>query len=216
MSFAKPKVILAAGAFRSGSTWLYNAIRLILLAGGAKVSSGWVDDIRLDSTRQSDYLLVKIHEPSDSWRVRAWRIFTSHRDLRDVARSSSDFLKIQDTDGLLKCAETAMSHHAYWAEHAHCDVPYELIESGADRLLQDIVLSLGIEIATIDILAIRNELESMQEPVNAASYDSTSLLHPVHRFGGRSGDWAKRLTPEQAELIARKYQAWMRTYGYIL
>lgn len=58
-----PFVVLIAGMPRSGSTWAFNAARLILNIQYKKVHAVWCDDF-ID-TDQSEAQLIKIHNPSE-------------------------------------------------------------------------------------------------------------------------------------------------------
>lgn len=210
-----PKVVLAAGAFRSGSTWLYNAIRLVLQSHGVPFAAGWVDDLAKDTGAGREYLLVKLHEPSDEWAGRAWRVFTSHRDPRDVAASAADFLKLTDTADLLRSVERAVGDHAYWSTRAQYDMAYEAMRGDPAAVLAAIAEVLGFPLEAGELARIAADLEAIPEPRDAAKYDSTSLLHPVHRFDGAPGGWARRLAPAQAAEIAARYGEWMARHGYL-
>jgi hypothetical protein len=210
-----PKIILAAGAFRSGSTWLYNAIRLILQVRQIPFAAGWVEDIAADSRDEGEYVLVKIHEPSEEWRGRAWRILTSHRDPRDVASSAADFLKLTESADLLRSVERAVTDHTYWAAHSHYDMSYEAMRGNREATLGEVAAALGISLSADEAARIALELEAMPEPKGSDKYDSKSLLHPTHRFDGTPGGWARRLTEKQAELIVDRFRDWMIRYGYL-
>jgi len=55
--------VLCAGIPRSGSTWLYNAARLLLAhaAGPARVYGAWVE--QYDPSHPEPWHVVKAHEP---------------------------------------------------------------------------------------------------------------------------------------------------------
>ena len=93
-------VVVCAGSRRSGSTWQYHTVRMIMkladpsrrLVEGAK-SSERVEEITsiLNSTPQSiygndlqPYTVLKLHEYREEWANLATHVFTSHRDPRDV------------------------------------------------------------------------------------------------------------------------------------
>ena len=56
----RSEIILSAGMPRSGSTWLFNAARLLLRANG-EPSSGWIGD--WSSLPRKPVLLLKVSEP---------------------------------------------------------------------------------------------------------------------------------------------------------
>lgn len=209
------KLIVAAGSIRSGSTWLYNAIRLILLAGNRTVIGCWIDDLLKQEIGSHDYVLVKIHEPNETLRNQSWRIFTSHRDLRDVARSSRDFLGIDTQDDLTAYVSVPVAHHDYWIKHADYDMKYEEMVMDAECAVQNIAEKLSIEISMDQRKDIALQLAVLPEPINADSYDKSTLLHPGHRFEGAVGGWVGSLTERQVEAINNKFGWWMEKYGYL-
>ena len=73
---------------RSGSTWLYNAARLLLRRapqGGADLSGGWIGDWRRLPKRRR--LLLKVHEFDPFLAKKARLVLYSYRDLRDALAS---------------------------------------------------------------------------------------------------------------------------------
>ena len=54
------KLILIAGMKRSGSTWMYNAVRLMLKDAGKDVYGCWIDDY--DESNTAEFHVVKTHK----------------------------------------------------------------------------------------------------------------------------------------------------------
>lgn len=208
------KLIVAAGSIRSGSTWLYNAIRLVLLAGNRTVVGCWIDDIVKHEIGSHDFILVKTHEPNETLRNQAWRIFTSHRDLRDVARSSRDFLGTDTLGDLTAYVSVPVAHHDYWVKHADYDMRYEQMIKDEACVVHHIAEKLSIEISMDQKKDIVDQIAKLPEPNNADSYDESTLLHPRHRFDGAAGGWMSALTEGQVETIKNKFGWWMDKYGY--
>jgi hypothetical protein len=209
------KLIVAAGSIRSGSTWLYNAIRLILLARNRTVIGCWIDDLAKQEIGSYDFVLVKTHEPNEFLRNQAWRVFTSHRDLRDVARSSRDFLGIDTQEDLTAYVSAPIAHHDYWVKYADYDMKYEQMIMDAGFVVQHIAEKLSIKISKDQEKDIVQQLANLPEPNNADSYDKSTLLHPRHRFEGAVGGWVGSLTECQVEAINNKFGWWMEKYGYL-
>ena len=83
------KIILSAGMPRSGSTWLYNAARLLLISSssvGNNLSSGWIED--LGTLSKKEVMLIKIHDLPKFLSKKSQIILYSYRDLRDALASS--------------------------------------------------------------------------------------------------------------------------------
>ncbi len=54
------QLILSAGMPRSGSTWLYNAMRIMLKSDiGIDLGAGWIQDI--EKFKDHDTILLKLH-----------------------------------------------------------------------------------------------------------------------------------------------------------
>ena len=94
----RSKIVLCTGMPRSGSTWLFNAVRLLLQSEAAEVCSYWKGDFDalkfLRSAGPEKILLLKIHRHSPVLEKKAAVIFYSIRDIRDVIAS-----KIRRGDG---------------------------------------------------------------------------------------------------------------------
>eukprot|EP00210_Caulerpa_lentillifera_P006708 g6410.t1 len=88
-SMNKPEryLILSAGMDRSGSTWQFNVLRL-LMGNLTDVVSGWKLDKK--NFTEHKYAIVKAHSYVPLANDTAWTkvlTFTSHRDIRDVCAS---------------------------------------------------------------------------------------------------------------------------------
>jgi len=81
-----PYLVVIAGAYRSGSTWMFNAVRLLMEESGRSVGwSGW--PWVGDPMESFDVAIVKEHRYRADLAARADLILTSERDWDDVAES---------------------------------------------------------------------------------------------------------------------------------
>ena len=80
------KRIICAGMYRSGSTWLFNVVRHIFLSNQINPQSGYMRNI--DSEDKRSVHIIKIHPYQSDIIYGDVVIFTSVRDLRDVASSA--------------------------------------------------------------------------------------------------------------------------------
>ena len=80
-------IYVCAGMYRSGSTWLHNAVRLILARAGAPgLAAGWIANKDFLLTHETS--VVKVHAFEEDLAGREGAIvLTSHRDLRDIMAS---------------------------------------------------------------------------------------------------------------------------------
>jgi hypothetical protein len=159
------RLILAAGMPRSGSTWLYNALRL-LLGDDPDLVAGWVDDV---AGRQAAILLVKVHDPYDL-AERTDLIFTTYRPLPDVAASLGRMGWPNDMTAM----QRVKAQREFWAPRSNCDIAYsDIVESPAETVSR-IAGVLGVANKNI-----AGQLLTMKEP--ATGYDPVNLLHHGHR-----------------------------------
>ena len=80
-------LILCAGIPRSGSTWLYNAARMLAshpARGDHPVYGAWIE--HYDPSNPARVHVVKVHEPDEKLAWRASAVLTSRRDLRTLRR----------------------------------------------------------------------------------------------------------------------------------
>ena len=82
-------LVVSCGLMRSGSTWQFNALRLLLRHLGIAVQFG-AGNAR-EKLSKGTNLLMKIHNYNQWLSDRADYIFTCHRDLRDACASLTRF-----------------------------------------------------------------------------------------------------------------------------
>jgi hypothetical protein len=198
-------MILSAGLPRSGSTWLFNALRLLLTEEGKSFKSGWCDD--LDLTGKENFL-VKVHGKRPDLAERAYFVATCHRDLRDIAQSllSMGWCSIDNIVGLVG---SIRRDHEYWIKIASVNLSYEDILSNSERCLTDLSKAIKIE---AHIPSITQKISNLAVP---DTYDKKeTLLHPGHRQDGRSGRWRDQLPEAIAVQIELENRDWLERFGY--
>ena len=130
--------IVAGGLSRSGSTWQFNALR-ILMQHAAKsvglpestVSSAHghsIDD--LQPCLKERICVVKVHEFLPRVLVQADAVFVTHRDPRDVLLSSAQKIEACLLAGK-QPLESAFRSYAAWVPHACHDMRYEQMVAAA-------------------------------------------------------------------------------------
>jgi len=144
-STSPPKVIISCGPERSGSTWLFNSIRLLFQNYHQPLDSYWMKtvtdktlDDRLPGSSSSNnnnrhHVLIKTHAWSgDKFDLsRATHIFVTHRDLRQV------LVSYRRMHWEYELPEDYMKDHMKWKDVATRDFSFELIiDRPRDMLLQ--------------------------------------------------------------------------------
>lgn len=190
----QPQLILVAGMFRSGSTWLYNVVRVYLENNFPdNVYGCFVTDY--DQQNQCCYHVVKSHEFSTELSNKASLIVLSERDYKDIAKSMSRFHSMQYT------AEDMMPLNEYYhryAEYAQKSVklPYTDIMYSIDgepvgkyyaaglvihRLMKANVIETKLLVKE-DIIRLVEQVETLPQPEGSVDYaDPITLIHPNHR-----------------------------------
>jgi hypothetical protein len=208
------RLILAAGIPRSGSTWVFNAIRGVLSRSRRRVVGIWVDDLGKSNLSECDDLLVKIHTPDEFWTRRSSLTFTSHRDLRDIAASLQGMRWAATDEEVLAAVRSARRQHDYWAPRSIYDIPYESLILSPGPVAARIAELLGASLAESEIGDLVVELSGLAARPSAAKYDHVNLMHPGHRIDGRAGGWRDRLCPQLAAKIALAHCDWQARHGY--
>ena len=208
----KPPLILTTGLKRSGSTWLYNATRLILEnLVEESVASGWIDD--MGELGQLTQGVVKLHDPNELLRDRADFVFHSHRDLRDIAASLQRKFGIQ---AKLATVAAVVEDDLFWSACADLTVSYEQIVGQPEVIVGKLYNCLGVVPTAAQIDEVVNTLAALQSPSeqDEARYDPVTLLHKQHVTHGGQGSWQGELSEELVEEITVTFGDWLSAKGY--
>jgi hypothetical protein len=210
-----PDLILCSGIPRSGSTWLYNAVRLLLeVEYPARVYSCWINDY--DPSRPAAVHVVKIHEFNDHIAKKARTILTSHRDLRDIAASAWIRGWITNEQEVLRFIEDAVAFHTYWLKLGALDIPYNMIRDAPLEAIEQIATRISTSSGKVDTHSVLAQLEALPiSNLEGGKYNLTTLLHDRHRMDGRSGYFNETLPIEIIARIENTFGTWLRTYAFI-
>ena len=211
----EPRLILSAGIPRSGSTWLYNAVRLLLSAGGHEgLEAAWIEDYDRDSPAAIH--LVKLHEPAPALLEKSSLVLTSRRDLRDIACSVRRMNWAKSDEELLAFLEGVVAQHRYWAAEAAHEMVYEAMV--ADRLaaLAGIAKALGLAPNQQALGEVAQQIDRLEHsPGSGDAYDKLSLLHHAHRGRGDVSVYPGELSATVARRIEDQFGDWLSAQGYL-
>lgn len=181
---APPFVVVVAGVPRSGSTWLYNAARLICEASELDLLACWVADYDKSAKQDADVHLIKLHN-EDQLSFPYHRLLTTRRDLDERLASLLRIGWIESTpEAILNAAKGHASLHAYWAERSDLEISYDEIEHAPIAALEKICDVLDMPLSHSDKACISASLAALKAPEAASgphAHDATTLLHPDHR-----------------------------------
>ncbi|DBA90281.1 TPA: hypothetical protein ACH3X1_003571 [Trebouxia sp. C0004] len=173
------QVIIAAGPERSGSTWLFNAVRLLLKHAHIPYDPYWITTLTTDKLQHRKrhahgrYVVIKTHCWSDEWDTKeADYIFLTHRDLSGVVAS------YKRVGWAFKIPDSYVQEHQQWQDVADEDVAYENIMNTPEAQLHMLSQALNIT-RKVNIADVNKELQSLK-PANRGGPDPVSKLWPNH------------------------------------
>jgi len=205
---ADKRLIVSAGAPRSGSTALFNILRLLLEQEGGALTTGWIHDLAdpLEAT-----VLVKVHRWEPALAKRANIALTCHRDLREVARSLARVGRLRNGLEIFDQFGEIVYRHLQWKANAAIDVSYENITNNLSATVMAIARLLGINKNLVDSDAIAKQIYEITPPVTlpeSQPHDLKTLLHKNHR--------SRHPTPpiDIEKDIHHRFAAWQTLHGY--
>lgn len=204
-------VILVSGMRHSGSTALFNVLRLGLESQGIPFESGYTEKFDVDSVHQKSkgIFLLKTHEYRDDVAELADFIFTTKRDLRDtVASAVRRQFPLCDRLSPVEYGKYNRQLWEIWSVKGNYEFQYERYIQGPIEVLSDVLNRVGLE--GCDANSIYREINNL--PTD--KYDVT-LLSPTHITDPeRKLTYRDTLTPEQVALINRNNSRWLGVHGY--
>lgn len=173
------KTTTSKGPERSGSTWLFNAVRLLLKNAHIPYDPYWItnlDQQKIQQRRQyaqDRHVVIKTHYWSDDWDVsQADHIFLTHRDLHGVVAS------YKRVGWAFNIPDSYVQEHQQWRAVAQRDVAYENIMSQPLVELQALAEVLDIA-QQVSVAEVNEELRSLK-PAYRGAPDPVSKLWPGH------------------------------------
>lgn len=214
----KQIVILSAGMQRSGSTWLYNTARLLLMRSPLTktiTGFGWIGD--LSKLPMKKIMLLKIHwfSQKNLDLVLPEIILYSYRDIRDALASIK---RIWNHEPSLELADRLIESDQQWRSHAHFIMRYESMMSDREGTLLALsdILKINGDINIQEILAEIDALKYENQGDKKPSYHMANLLYKNHITDGRHGSWKGILDEKLLEQIQEKYRGWLIQNDYPL
>jgi len=161
-------LIVIAGIKRSGSTWLFNAVRLMC----EKKGSVYYDGAYREGV-DVDYYIMKKHPFKLQLAQRADVILTSDRDRDEIRASLCRFygVKGMKMNGMIRALKE-------WNQHSSYCMQYEEMIKDKRKVLMDIKRALRFD-NRVDINQIELELEDIQPPIDK-DYDPKTFLFKNH------------------------------------
>lgn len=178
MDVSRTRRVLVAGIPRSGSTWVYNAARMILSANGQRVSASWCADY--DPASPGEVHVIKAHKPEEISFIPDL-VLTSRRDIVDCLCSCVRMgWCAPDRDAMRSLGAFNLHLYGYWHAQSAYEAEYRRIVSDPVVVAADIAETLGTALTHDALVSIADDLTRLEAP-GGDQYDPVTLLHPGHR-----------------------------------
>lgn len=234
--------MLSAGMVRSGSTFQFNVLRLLLESASlTDLISGYDWDV--DWRGMHTYNLVKCHNCTVVVTEGEWdsiTVFTVHRDLRDVCASSMKTRIKPDCDRLNLC----FNYYAEVSKLADADWKYEDVIVEPERFVVDAAQLLNRQVPGVlikdanatDVVAQINamvaNLPNVLETIKVNETDKgiypggtipgsnlvfigdKSQFFLNHRSNGSWGSFKKELNTSHCLEISKQYKMYLDRFAY--
>ncbi len=215
MTKPQNRLILAAGMRRSGSTWLYNVARLLLLRhtpDPSDVSAGWIDDL-CDKERKL-INLWKLHPYDQEVVNQAQTVLYCYRDIRDVIASLQRKFGIKPT---IDVATELLTEFDRWVACADVVLKFEHMLTHQEESIVAVAHALGIRDADKHwVEAAGSNLEFDSDGAKNERYNMENLYHRDHFTHGGTKTWSGQIPDEIIGSIEREHETWFVQHGYEL
>jgi hypothetical protein len=229
---SKKKLVICAGPERSGSTWLYNAVRHLHSAAGIPCDSYWIHHLEPEKlTRRLEdptchVVCIKTHKyfnnnnnnnnDYDDWLFhRQFHpiILLTHRDLREVVTS---YRRVGWTREL---PAAYVQHHIQWQSHADLDLRFRDIVQQPISSLQTLATTLDLQLDTETLNIVARRIQDL--PIPTTMVDPVTKLWPSHREDpshirqhGSTKQWDDDKKPDLQDLdvFLEQYPEFYRLY----
>ena len=207
-----PIVILVAGMRHSGSTALFNIIRLALELGQIEYKSGYSEHLSLDALKSSGVpvCLIKIHELRDDILDFADIVITTKRDVRDAVASASrrSFPLLNRIGGLRDYAKYNRMLYEVWDRFSHIEFSYESFMDYPIENIRCLLSLLGIDDSLAEVIHTRLLNLSTDD------YEKTLLTEHHITDPDRIMSFTQTLGERVSSEITSDHKSWLIKHSY--
>lgn len=200
--------ILSAGMLRSGSTLLYNILRICLVIKyGKNFNAGWIDNIT--NYKTYDNYLMKTHSLDRKLTFCANHVFYSYRDVR--ACLASQTIKFTTKIDIEFC-RAQIQQYQFAKKSGAVMVSYEALMQDKEKLITEIAEIFKITLPPAQIIEQLPPLQMSRQP--SSYYDRETLLHNDHGTGLARSEWSDVLGNDLLQQIESEFKWWFDETGY--
>lgn len=180
----KNRLIICAGRSRSGSTLLYNMVRITLeeTLGVEKVYARVNRDYNKHENKE--YHVIKIHEPDAFLYKNACLVFSSIRNAKDQRKSIIKLRKIIKGQELsekevTEFIEYDLSRFNYWKNNKNFKEPFDFDELVGNkcRVIKKLSLYLNVKITEDIIAKVTQRIEGLKLPPKGYDIETGLTSH---------------------------------------
>ncbi len=209
-------LILAAGMPRSGSTWLYNAVRLLIEntpSMANQFSCGWIGDWEKIPKRK--FMLIKVHEYNQQLVDDSSFVLYSYRDLRDAMASAYRKFGLEPS---MEVADRFLDDDRMWTEVSSYVMHYETMLHAKEEIIKRLISVLKLNDSDPTKIITDIQLLHYDSPGEKdINHNMTNLFHKRHATtDGSHGLWKTMLDPKLVKQIEEKHKDWFVRYGYTI
>jgi hypothetical protein len=201
--------ILCCGMHRSGSTWQYNLIRL-LLPNHTTIAPALTKAHPLLQALDNPNTIIKIHNYYHTLTTWADKIITSHRNPHHILASSLKFnteYKQNITKHINRIRQD-YNQHLQYQPHAHYNMPYTNITQNPLQTIQHIANLINIHPTPEQITNLHQQLQTLTHPTTEQTdYNPTTLIYKNHRTNATPN-------PQHIPIITQHFQDILTKYNY--
>jgi len=178
-------ILVAAGMIRSGSTWQFNCLRIILKQAGLNPVIYWVEDYKFVNDEVS---LIKTHEYKPKLAgISGVKVFTAIRSeegIKGSMRRRAEYLKDNPDSRFMGTANTNrypryLKWHRLWRGHAVYNMRYKDLKNHPELVVHEHIKALGLT-GKVDPLEVLKELNEVKPPTEAGGWDKETFYHTMH------------------------------------
>jgi len=207
--------ILVAGIPRSGSTRLYNIIRLILLQKFSfeSLHCGWHD--KFDLQKAGVHNIIKLHYFDQKWCDWADVIFTTKRDLRDILASSIDFgmldIRFLSEEKINIFLNDIVEKYNYWKQNSDLEVIFENFEENKRQVITRIFEICKLR---VDVDEVLRRIDYIAENRNNKALVG-EYISKKHISNKADSTYRDRLDSETLQVVQDAFADWLKMNGYL-
>ncbi|WP_375278973.1 hypothetical protein [Alteromonas australica] len=207
----KNKLVLVASIPRSGSTWMFNCIRLIFKLKNIDFYSDWYDSY--DPQNQSPIHLVKLHDPEYYLASLADIVITTRRDVRNSVASLIRMKWLErEEDAIFNVTDRLVNFvHPFWESKSNLEVEYCDLKNAPESVISRVAEKIGLPLNEKQAMTISAQLKNLKPP---KKFDTETQLHPNHR-GESDTNFTTELSSDIVNMFENKFSHWLKAYGYL-